>query len=157
RRCHQGFEGGEVAAGAKNAPGAAQYEDAAAFVLLDTRKLDVESAEHRFVESVAARRIVERDEEHARRRNRMQAHGRGSVPMCLQMIRSITSSAPPPIEARRPSRYARESGLSHVKPMPPQYCRQASGTSRESRPALSFAIDASSVTSSPATKRSTAR
>ena len=35
--------------------------------------------------------------------------------------------------------------------MPPQYCRQASGTSRSRRPAFSLAIDAHSVTSSPAT------
>jgi hypothetical protein len=38
---------------------------------------------------------------------------RGRVPMCLQMICSITSSAPPPIEARRESRKARATGLSH--------------------------------------------
>ena len=43
-----------------------------------------------------------------------KTHGRGSVPSSLQMMPSITSSAPPPIDTRRPSRQARETGLSQV-------------------------------------------
>ena len=38
----------------------------------------------------------------------------GSVPMPLQRIVSITSSAPPPIEARRLSRNARLTGVSFM-------------------------------------------
>lgn len=46
---------------------------------------------------------------------------------------------------------------SHAKPMPPQNCRQLSVTSRARRPAFSFAIDASVVTSPPCTYSSVAR
>ena len=75
----------------------------------------------------------------------------GRMFISLQMMPSITSSAPPPIESRRVSRKARDAGLSHMKPMPPQYCRQASATSRVSLPHLSLAIEASLVTSLPLT------
>jgi hypothetical protein len=54
----------------------------------------------------------------------------GKVPMPLHRIVSITSSAPPAMEARRPSRKARLTGVSFMYPMPPQYCRQALGNSR---------------------------
>ena len=54
----------------------------------------------------------------------------GRVPMPLHRMVSITSSAPPAMEARRPSRKARLTGVSFMYPMPPQYCRQALGTSR---------------------------
>src|SRR5690606_10498027 len=73
------------------------------------------------------------------------------MPMVLARMPSITSSAPPPMEARRPSRYRRETLFSSVYPMPPQNCRQVSGTRRFRRPALSLAMVAHSVTSSPAT------
>jgi len=41
---------------------------------------------------------------------RMDLPSRGSVPISLEMICSMTSSAPPPIEARRESRKARAVG-----------------------------------------------
>ena len=37
-----------------------------------------------------------------------------AIPMILARMPSITSSAPPPIEARRPSRYIRETLFSQV-------------------------------------------
>ena len=73
----------------------------------------------------------------------------GSVPENLQMIDNITSSAPAPIESSRMSRNIRLISTSAVYPIPPQYCRHESVSSRASRPALSFAIDASLVTSWP--------
>ena len=73
----------------------------------------------------------------------------GSVPESLQMIDNITSSAPAPIESSRMSRNIRLISTSAVYPIPPQYCRHESVSSRASRPALSFAIDASLVTSWP--------
>src|SRR5690606_34505602 len=66
----------------------------------------------------------------------------GRMFISLQMMPSMISSAPPPIDMRRVSRYARDAGLSHMKPMPPQYWRHESETSRTRRPALSLAIDA---------------
>ena len=73
----------------------------------------------------------------------------GKVPENLQMIDSITSSAPAPIESSRISRNIRLISTSAVYPIPPQYCRHESVSSRARRPALSFAIDASFVTSWP--------
>ncbi len=43
-----------------------------------------------------------------------KAHERGSVPSSLEMMPSMISSAPPPIDTRRPSRQARDTGLSQV-------------------------------------------
>ena len=68
--------------------------------------------------------------------------------MYLQMIDSITSSAPPPIDISRKSRYIREISMS-VYPIPPQYCKHASGISLDKRPAFNLSMDASLVTSLP--------
>src|SRR3954469_8601228 len=75
----------------------------------------------------------------------------GSVPIILHRTISMTSSAPPPIDVRRLSREARLTGVSLVKPIPPQYCQRAPVSPRASRPAFSLAMAASFVTSSPAT------
>jgi hypothetical protein len=66
----------------------------------------------------------------ARRKAGLYCPMPGKVPMPLAKIVSITSSAPPAMDARRPSRKARLTGVSFMYPMPPQYCRQALGTSR---------------------------
>lgn len=44
----------------------------------------------------------------------------GRVPINLQMMPSMISSAPPPMEMSRESRYARATCVSHMKPWPPQ-------------------------------------
>ncbi len=79
----------------------------------------------------------------------MCVHCLGRVPESLQIMDNMTSSAPPPMESRRRSRYILLTSTSDVYPIPPQYCIQESVTSREIRPAFSFAIEASLVTSCP--------
>lgn len=51
-----------------------------------------------------------------RKRTLQEAAGplRGSVPIPLAMMESITSSVPPPIETSLPSRNSRDTGLSHI-------------------------------------------
>ena len=68
----------------------------------------------------------------------------------LVKLLGVQSRELPPMEASRPSRYMRETLFSSVKPMPPQNCRQVSGTVRLRRPAFNLAMVAHSVTSSPA-------
>merc|ERR1719318_160010 len=75
----------------------------------------------------------------------------GRIPMPLQMIPSITSSAPPPIEVSLMSLYILLTRTSLVNPIPPQNCRQESATSLRSLPHLSLHMLASIVASSPAT------
>lgn len=50
---------------------------------------------------------------------------------------------------KRPHLYIRLTSTSFVNPIPPQYCRHESVTSRASRPAFNLHIEASLVTSSP--------
>ena len=73
----------------------------------------------------------------------------GSVFMNLQIIWSIISSAPPPIDVKRPSLNCCEIGFSAVNPIPPQNWRHESAHSLISRPVLSLPIEANCVTSSP--------
>src|SRR5437879_5680023 len=55
-------------------------------------------------------------------------------------VRSITSSAPPPIDNRRASRKKPAVQVSSMYPMPPWNCRHQSAISRCRRPALSLAM-----------------
>ena len=60
--------------------------------------------------------------------------------MAIIVLTGCAKKVPPPIETRRESRYERATRFSAVYPIPPQYCRQESATSRDSRGSTSRAI-----------------
>ena len=70
------------------------------------------------------------------------------------MMDNITSSAPPPIDNKRPSLNILLISQSKY-PWPPQYCKRASDASRANLPAFNFAMLASNVASFPFTFKPT--
>ena len=81
----------------------------------------------------------------------------GSKPASLQITESIISSAPPPMEVSRESRYILLIRVSALYPIPPQHCRHESDTSLAKRPVFYFAMLASKFTSSPLVYKSMKR
>ncbi len=118
----------EIGAGAEGAAGPAQDHGLDVTPFAQVLEHRAQLADQHWVERVLDLRPVERDVEPralAPQQERLVLrselrHGiphqffsaRGRVPIILEMICSITSSAPPPIEARRESRNARAVGES---------------------------------------------
>ena len=111
----------DVGAGAKRAAGPAQHHDAHRPIVRDRRERREDLRDHLLAQSVAHLRPVEPQLQHRAAQIEPDMRGRaadqawpafcsgalevpGSVPISLQMMLSMTSSAPPPIEPRRPSR-----------------------------------------------------
>src|SRR5690606_17876657 len=128
--------------------GAAQHHGSHVAASSDRVEHGLELGDHLQAHGVAYLGAVEHEDEHtvvaelrphvrARRKAVRLGHRRhpcpgfgrrGSVPSSLQMIPSMISSAPPPIEASRPSRKNRETFDSHMYPIPPQNWMQVSAT-----------------------------
>lgn len=73
----------------------------------------------------------------------------GKIPIYLQIIAHIISSLPPAIDNNLISLHWRLILHSGVQPIPPQYWRHLSETSRHKRPPFSLAMEARRVTSCP--------
>ena len=100
----------DVGAGREVAAGAAEHDDAGAAVTFGRGQRLAKFQHHRHRQRVAHLGPVQRDRQHAAfgvHQQRVEVHAAflpGSVPSSLQMMPSITSSAPPPMETRRESR-----------------------------------------------------
>ena len=98
----------DVGAGAEMAAGAAQHDHPRVAIDLGRGECGAQRLHHGHRHRVALRRPVQRQVQHrAVVAHEQFAHRRlrpGSVPSSLQMMPSITSSAPPPMRFRRPSR-----------------------------------------------------